>query len=200
MIQQAMTIPEKPTLPTDLPTDLPRPADMDDNTFQEALYATLMDLARRHAPRNKSARTMARRTEMAHEMYLSLHDDPSVRSANSMRGYVAFKIPRLVIDYYKGKTRHHEVRDKAGFAPVAEHDRATDQGDVVEQLADNEQVQRLCQQLEALRETDADASAALTLQVFGGMSYKEIATELGLSAGNAGKAILRARAALRETA
>jgi RNA polymerase sigma factor (sigma-70 family) len=188
----------------DQPVDAAPAGDLDRGelvAFRQRLYEIVEDVARREARKNKGNRTLARPTELANYAWMKLAEDRTARDARDLKRYVAWKLPRLVIDYYRGSESHNRQRDKGNLAnadgvvaAALSADQATP--DVEAQLLEREA--RIAETIEALEKQDELTARVFRLRYWGDLKYEEIAEETGATVDVVAKRLGAAKRFLKE--
>jgi RNA polymerase sigma factor (TIGR02999 family) len=137
------------------------------------LYAELRAMAQRELRRNASGFTLSP-TTLLHEAYLDISARRNLAFPDRARfmAYAARAMRGLVIDY--ARTRQAKKRG-GGFEMTALPT------DVPERLADDAELQRISDALDALAAVDQQLAEVVDLKFFCGFSFAEIAAMRGIS-------------------
>ena len=148
----------------------------DENAFAElapVVYQTLRRLAARHL-RSESPGHTWQPTDLVHEAFLQIADaEVDWNGRAHFYAVAARQMRRLLIDHARGKQR-----TKRGGG----HVRVTLNEESVAAAGANVDLLDLDSALEVLAQQDARKAEIIELHVFGGLSYREMAELLGISA------------------
>ena len=138
-----------------------------------ALYTELHQLARRELARNGNGLPLGV-TTLLHEAYLNLaaRDGPSFPDAARFMGYAAKVMRGLVIDH----ARSRSAQKRGGGFHITTLD---DQNGAT--AADDREILRVGEALEALGEADPELADLVDLKFFCGFSFTEIAAMRGVA-------------------
>ena len=148
----------------------------DEDAFAElapVVYQTLRRLAARHL-RSESPGHTWQPTDLVHEAFLQIADaDVDWNGRAHFYAVAARQMRRLLIDHARGKQR---TKRGGGHIRVTLHE------DLVPAENANVDLLDLDRALEGLAQQDARKAEIIELHVFGGLSYKEMAQLLDISA------------------
>ena len=138
-----------------------------------ALYTELHRMARRELGRRGGQVTLSA-TTLLHEAYLKMSDRDDVAFPDRPRfmAYAARVMRGLIIDH----VRRRHARKRGGLFEITAL-----QTDVADQLADEQELQRISDALDELAQIDATLAETVDLKFFCGFSFAEIAAMRHLS-------------------
>ena len=131
------------------------------------LYAELHRIAKRELAKNGWGVTLGA-TSLLHEAYLDLSKQDSTRFPDQQRfmAYASRVMRGLIIDH----VRRRHARKRGGLFEITAL-----QTDVAEQLADEQELQRISDALDELAQIDSALAETVDLKFFCGFSFAEIA-------------------------
>ncbi len=136
----------------------------------------------------------ARSPEVAHDVtqdvfaHLWRHPDRFDPTRGSLRAYLVTRARSRTLDVLRSETSRSRRERTEGRAAIV------DGIDIADAVADRDTADRVRAALAALRDDERDA---IRLAYFGGRSYREVATELGIPEGTAKSRIRSGLARLR---
>ena len=144
--------------------------------------------------------SVSRNPEVAHDVtqdvlaHLWRNPERFDPTRGSLRSYLITKTRSRTLDVLRSETARNRRERSEGRAAII------DSADIADAVADSDTAERLRDVLAALPEGERDA---IKLAYFGGRSYREVATELGIPEGTAKSRIrsglTRLRSALAES-
>ena len=152
-------------------------AEQGDGTAADQLFSTLYDelhrMARRELSKRAAGMTLGA-TTLLHEAYLDISNREGVTfpDRNRFMGYAARAMRGLIIDY----ARRRQAQKRGG-----EFEITSLSTDLAEAPADPDELTRLSNALDELEGTDPGLARVVDLKFFGGFSFVEIASIMGVS-------------------
>lgn len=140
------------------------------------------------------ALSTARSPEVAHDVtqdvfaHLWRHPDRYDPTRGSLRAYLITRTRSRTLDVLRSETSRSRRERTEGRAAIV------DSADIADAVADRDTAGRVRAALDTLRD---DERAAIELAYFGGRSYREVASELGIPEGTAKSRIRSGLARLR---
>lgn len=151
------------------------------------VYEELRRLAGRHLDRERSGHTL-QPTALVHEAYARLVDaDISYQDRTHFFAVASGTMRRVLVDHARSRSA---ARRGGGATRVTLDDR------VPAEASDPTEILALDAALEKLAAVDSRKAEAIQLHVFGGLTYPEIATTLGVSEATVDRDMRMARAFL----
>ena len=138
-----------------------------------ALYDELHRMAKRELAKRGAGMTLGA-TTLLHEAYLDISDREGVTfpDRNRFMGYASRAMRGLIIDYARRRNAH-----KRG----GEFEITSLSTNIAEQVADPDELTRLSSALDELEGTEPALARVVDLKFFGGFSFVEIASMMGVS-------------------
>lgn len=160
----------------------------DDDALQQLLprvYGELRSLAG-HLFRDRSGSATLQPTALVHEAFLRLEGKAlNVNDRSHFLALISKAMRHVLVDHARSKSRQKRGGD---FLAVTFHD------EIVSDASGNGMVIDVHESIERLHAVDERRAEALELHYFGGLTYDEIATALGISAATVDRQLRLAKA------